>query len=406
MTEILIFALVLMLGVLLSSIAHRTILSLVVIFLAAGFVSARFSAVTLSTDDPNVIHLTEFALFAGLFSDGIRLSFHDVRTSSRLLARALFIAMPVTFAFVAILSHFVADLSWQSAMLLAAILAPTDPVLVSGLIERPRVPLRLRRLLNLESGLNDGLALPAVVILVSTMKMDHETASALLDVVLGVALGAGLAAGAAWIARRGTLYPTEKLEPLYAFGIALTVLALSHVWGVNEFLAGFTSGVVSTSIAPEVARAFDRFGELLAEIFKLAAIFVFGALISPDIIRGVDWGGWILVAFIVIAARPLGFVPAMIGAGLPRNELIAAAWFGPKGFASALYALLVLGSGVAAGRSIFPLVAAAITASMILHSSTDVIVAGWFEVEGKDTGDSATQTSPSAASPGHRQLPS
>ncbi|HEY0699137.1 MAG TPA: cation:proton antiporter, partial [Micromonospora sp.] len=136
------FAAVLLLAVLLSSLAHRTILSTAVLFLAAGFVlgSEATGVLDVTPGSPIVASLAELALFAVLFTDGMRVGWADLRSAWRLPGRALGWGLPLTLLVTALLAHFVAGLDWPESLLLGAILAPTDPVFAAALVGNDRVP--------------------------------------------------------------------------------------------------------------------------------------------------------------------------------------------------------------------------------------------------------------------------
>jgi NhaP-type Na+/H+ or K+/H+ antiporter len=187
------FAAVLLLAVLLSALAHRTILSTAVLFLIAGFVLGDdvTGVLRLAPDSPMVRVLAELALFAVLFTDGMRVGWADVRTAWQLPGRALGWGLPLTLLVTALAARFVVGLDWPEALLIGAVLAPTDPVFAAALVGNDKVPGRLRHLLNVESGVNDGLALPFVVVLLAmAADADDLYLSALaLEVVLGIAIG-------------------------------------------------------------------------------------------------------------------------------------------------------------------------------------------------------------------------
>ena len=165
---------------------------------------------------------------------------------------------------------------------------------------------------------------------------------------------------------------------LHVFAIGLLVLALASLTNANLFLAAFSAGITVATIGPEVRDAFHRFGELVAELLKLSSLLLFGALISPTLLKDVAWNGYLFALLALIVVRPLALAIALLGAKLARREWIAAAWFGPKGFASMIYGLLILRAGISEGLHLFHLVAIVILGSIILHSSTDVIIARWF----------------------------
>jgi NhaP-type Na+/H+ or K+/H+ antiporter len=159
------------------------------------------------------------------------------------------------------------------------------------------------------------------------------------------------------------------------------VLALGKATHGNLFLAAFAAGITVATFGPRQRESFEHFGELLAELFKLAALLVFGALLTPALLGSVGWLGWLFAILALVVARPLAIWISFLGAQLSLREQAAVAWFGPKGFASVVYGLIVLASGIAASQQIFQLVAVTIVASILLHSSTDVLVARWFDDE-------------------------
>ncbi len=112
---------------------------------------------------------------------------------------------------------------------------------------------------------------------------------------------------------------------------------------------------------------------------KLAALLVFGALMSAHFLVAIPWTGYVFAALVLVAVRPAALAVALWGGGLEWREWVAAAWFGPKGFASVVFGLLVLKSGVARADELFHLAALVIVGSILAHSSTDVLVARWFK---------------------------
>ncbi|MDP8946502.1 MAG: cation:proton antiporter [Actinomycetota bacterium] len=380
MALVLVFAGTLLAAVLLSGLAERTVLSTAVLFLVVGFLAGGVTNfLTIRPEDPLTTHLAELALFAVLFTDGMRVGVQDLTYAWRLPGRALLLGLPLTLLFTAALAHFVVGLPWLASFLVGAVLSPTDPVFASALVGREEVPLRLRRLLNVESGVNDGLALPIVVVLLAVASQQEVGAVTIAEeLALGVVIGVAVP----WIAlrlERTRLFDlAESYEPLYAFSVGLLVLALGYVTHANLFLAAFSAGITVVSVSPQFRDAFHQFGELLAELLKLAAILVFGALISPVLLMEIGLGGYVFALLALVVVRPVALAMSFLGARINLPEFVAAAWFGPKGFASVVYGLLVLESGVALSEEMFHLIALVVAASIVLHSSTDVIVARRF----------------------------
>jgi NhaP-type Na+/H+ or K+/H+ antiporter len=382
------FAAVLLLAVLVSSLAGRSILSTAVLFLVAGFAlgPGGLGVVDVGAESPIVATLAELALFAVLFTDGMRVGWADLRSAWRLPGRALGWGLPLTLVVTAVLAHYVAGLDWPEALLIGAILAPTDPVFAAALVGNDKVPARLRHLLNVESGINDGLALPFVVLFLAVAAGSDN----LHPGELGLELGIGLAIGvllplAAILLERTRLFSAStQYEPLNAVAIGLLVLAVGKVTHGNLFLAAFAAGITVATFGPRQRESFEHFGELVAELLKLAALLVFGALISLEFLAEIPWTGWIFAVLALVVARPVALWLSFLGSKLNLREQAAAMWFGPKGFASVVYGLLVLESGIPAADQVFHLVALTIVLSILAHSSTDVLVARAFD-EARET---------------------
>ena len=380
MTAVLIYAIALVMAVLISERAERSVLSTAVLFLAVGFVASdgMLGFMVLQPDNEVVGVLAELALFSVLFTDGMRVGLKELTSAWHLPGRALLFGLPLTLVGTAFLAHWVAGLPWVESFLLGAVLSPTDPVFAAAIVGRDEVPARLRRLLNVESGLNDGLALPLVVVLLAVAGEGQIHAASMAgEVMLGVALGILVPLTAIKLERLGIFSAHTTYAPLNAFAIGLLVLALSSITHANEFLAAFAAGITVATIGPEVREAFHHFGELVAELLKLAALLVFGALMSPQFLMEIPWSGYLFCLLALLLVRPMALGIALWGSHLGWREWVAAAWFGPKGFASVVFGLLVLKSGLARGDEVFHLAALTITGSILAHSSTDVLVARW-----------------------------
>ncbi|MFI5706472.1 cation:proton antiporter [Kribbella sp. NPDC051620] len=377
------FAVVLLIAVLVSSLAHRTILSTAVLFLVAGFVLGpeTTGVLDLRPDSPVVSTLAELALFAVLFTDGMRVGWSDLRSAWRLPGRALGWGLPLTLVITALAGHFVVGLDWPAALLIGAILAPTDPVFASALVGNDKVPARLRHLLNVESGVNDGLALPFVMVFlaVAAGADDLHLGELGIELAVGIVIGVAVPWVAIRLERLKFFSASTQYEPLNAVAIGVLVLALAETLHGNLFLAAFAAGITVATFGPAQREAFEHFGELIAESLKLAALLVFGALISMEFLGEISWQGWVFGLIALVVARPAALAVSFLRSGLGAREQVAAMWFGPKGFASVVYGLLVLEAGIPDADEVFHLVALTIVMSIVAHSSTDIVVARSFE---------------------------
>jgi sodium/hydrogen antiporter len=301
------------------------------------------------------------------------------------VTRAIVLALPLTLGLLGLFAHTVIPgLSWSEAFLLAAVLAPTDPVITSSVVTSRRVPALIRHTLNLESGLNDGLALPFVLFFLVLSQpggdAGPEAAKLFGEAVFGAFLGAvlGFAGG-----RLHDRVPgggiTARYEGIYAVGFGLAAFGLADVTFGNGLIAAFVCGIAMGLAEHDIPEAFSEFAENISAISQVITFFVFGGLIAAI---GFDAGIWHLVAFIALAllvARPLAIGVAFVQSRLPRDAVAFIAWFGPKGFASMLFALFVLDSHVANRELIFEVAAFTVITSIVVHGLTDTVGTRWLE---------------------------
>ncbi|MFE0087927.1 cation:proton antiporter [Streptomyces sp. NPDC058991] len=388
MVLVAVFGAALLIAVLLSGLAARTVLSTSFLFLVGGaLVSDGFLGLIHITPDSEIVAVTaDLALFAVLFTDGMHVSFPKLRAHWKNPARALGLGMPLAFVGMAVVTHYLAGLDWTTSFLVGAVLAPTDPVFASAIVGRKEVPAKLRQLLNIESGINDGLALPFVLIFIVAAgpTSGHTEASfgkIALELGLGLAFGVMLPLLVNGLARFRLLGAEPKLQPLLPLATGIILYAVCHLTHANPYLAAFSAGAVITAVSPEAKTAFEPLGEALAELAKFAALLVFGALLTPQLFGDLSFGGYVAVVLAIVLIRPASMLLSLVGTRFDRRERLVAAWFGPKGFASVVYGLLVLQAGIPQGEQAYTLIAVCIAFSIIAHSSTDVPIARIFHVD-------------------------
>ncbi len=410
MTTLFVFAITLLAAVLISNLADRSVLSTAVLFLFAGIAAGEgmLGVVNLHPDDHAVAILAELALFSVLFTDGMKVGFKDLASAWILPGRALLFGLPLTLIGTALLAHWVVGLPWAESFLIGAVLSPTDPVFAAAIVGREEVPARLRQLLNVESGLNDGLALPIVLAMLAVVAREKvNIGENLVEIVVGIAIGIVVPLVAINLERTRFFSIHATYQPLNGFAIGLLVLTLSSKLHGNEYLAAFAAGITIATIAPEVRESFHHFGELVAELLKLAALLVFGSLISPRFLGEISLAGYLFAFLAIVAIRPIALLISLIRSPLDWEERLTAAWFGPKGFASVVFGLLILheakSSRIDLGRAdqLFHLIALCITGSIIAHSSTDILVARWFS----RCRDEDRREHPNRADPGGEPVP-
>lgn len=375
MSPLLIFALTLFVAVLASCLAARTAASVPAAFITVGLVvgDGGLGWMSWQGEEPVVERLARYALLAVLFTDGMRIGWRELRQAWALPGRALLLGLPITLLLLALAARLLTGLDWLQALLLAAVLTPTDPVFAAAIVGREEVPRPLRRLLNVESGVNDGLALPIVLLLIGALTHDGPAWPTLLaEVAGGVALGLALPWAAHRVRPRGI---ARQRRPLYGVAVGLLGIALAQTLGVNEYLTAFCAGVSMATVDPDLSDDFHPLGEQAGQLLKLATLLLFGALLSPELLLSMAPGDYAFVAASLLLARPLGLLLSLLRSRLDWRLRLAAAWFGPKGFASLIYAILVLHAGVPEADRLYHIAALVIAASIIAHTSTDVPMA-------------------------------
>jgi NhaP-type Na+/H+ or K+/H+ antiporter len=393
-TTVLVLGGLLVLGALLAGLAHRSFLSLTAVFVVAGFALGRGGADVLHFDPLSgfVGGLATVALIVILFRDGLEVEAEMLQRAWHAPFRALAIAMPLTGVLVALFAKLVTDLSWTEAFLLGALLSPTDPVLSSSVVTNPRVPRVIRHSLNLESGLNDGLALPAVLAFAAALDPTETNfvwwKFVLSDVGVGLLTGLVLGVLAAYLLPRGRALGheiTPRQKSLYALGVAFGTygVAVATPHG-NGFIAVFVTAIVLGILRADIRESFETRSEELIEIVKLAIFVVFGSLVTFSDLFNDGWAAVAIVAVTLVLIRPFAIFVSLAGTRLSNAAKAFIGWFGPKGVATMTFSLLILDKNIEQGRRIFDIAALAVLTSIIAHGLSDHPGAEWMGRQAED----------------------
>ena len=382
-----IFGVLLVLGALVSGLARRSFLSLTAAFVIAGFLLGKggLGVLDLEPTSPFVQGLAVVALILILFRDGLEVDAEMLQAEWRLPLRKLALAMPLTCILIAVVAHAITDLSWSEAFLVGALLSPTDPVLSSAVVTNPRVPRVIRHSLNLESGLNDGLALPAVLAFAAAASADSGFVwyeFVLQDVGFGLATGLVVAYAAAKLMPADTALG-EEVSPhqkaLYALGVAFVAYGIAVLPPEgNGFISVFVAAIALGIMRPDISHCFEARSEDVIEVVKLGVFLVFGAIFTLDTLFQDGWVAPAIAAFTLLVARPVAIFVALLGSRqVSPAEKAFMAWFGPKGVATMTFALFVLGSGAPAAEPIAAIAALTVLVSIVAHGLTDHPGAEW-----------------------------
>jgi sodium/hydrogen antiporter len=391
----------LVLGALLSGLARRSFVSLTAVFVIAGFIlgDGVTGALHFSPRSPFVSELATVALVVILFRDGLEVDGELLQSHWHLPFRKLVLAMPLTAVIVAAGTKLLTGLSWTESFLVGALLSPTDPVLSSSVVTNPRVPAVVRHSLNLESGLNDGLALPAVLAFTAALAADagHFVwwRFVLENIVLGFAVGVAVGFAAAWLAPRDVRLedgiPAHQ-RSLFALGTAFATYGIAVLTPHgNGLIAVYVGAIVLGIRRPDIRRYFERQAADIVELVKLGIFVVFGALLTFDGLFGSGWAAVGVVAITLLVARPVAVFAALAGTATDTATRAFMSWFGPKGVATMTFSLLVLGQRIHAGETIFNLAALTVFCSILAHGATDTAGAEWLAKRSEEPASSGRQ---------------
>ena len=382
-----VLGLLLILGALISGIARRSFLSLTAVFVVAGFVLGEGGLEVLDFDPRSgfVEMLAVVALILILFRDGLEVEAEMLQKEWHLPFRKLALAMPLTGALVALAAKAMTDLSWTEAFLLGALLSPTDPVLSSSVVTNPRVPRLIRHSLNLESGMNDGLALPAVLALLAALATDEGDfvwwKFILQDVSLGVLTGlvVGYLASLLMPRKLALGYAiSAHQKSMFALGTALAAYGVAVLQPEgNGFIAVFVCAIVLGILRPDIRESFESRSEDIIELVKLGIFVVFGSLLTFGGLFHDGMAAVGIVAFTLLIARPAAVFTALVGTRVDTATKAFMAWFGPKGVATMTFALIVLAEDIPEGERIFNIAALTVFCSIIAHGLTDHPGVNW-----------------------------
>ncbi len=303
--------------------------------------------------ESEVIHLiAEIALALVLFTDAARIRLPLLFKDHDLPVRLLALGMPLTIALGAVAAVLIfPGLTLWEAALLAAILAPTDAALGQAVVMSEHVPQRIRQALNVESGLNDGIALPVVLVFLCFALLEagfgHE-ADLVLFTVSQLVLGpiAGIVIGGIggklidWAGKRG--YIGGSFQGIAAISLAFLAFAGAELVGGNGFIAAFVAGLALGHFARGLSDFLLEFVEAEGEILILVVFFLFGATLLPEALGALDWRVFAFAAFALTIMRMLPVSLSLLGTGLGWRSHLFLGWFGPRGLASILFVLLVV----------------------------------------------------------------
>jgi NhaP-type Na+/H+ or K+/H+ antiporter len=371
-----------------------TVVTAPIFFATAGLIAGPLlGLVDIAADEELLVLLLEAALVMVLFADSSSLNVRRWTREPSLSGRLLGIGLPLTMVAGAVVAALLLGLEPWQAGLVGVILAPTDAALGQAVVANPRVPAVIRNALNVESGLNDGLALPFVTILVSVgvvaggAESEVQAAETLLlalggSTVIGLVAGLGVGWLLARSAERGLSSRGSQAVALAALAIGAFVVA--DQVGASGFIAVWVAGLTAGAMARgRVEEDAFHLPEETAEVLAAVGFLLLGAsLIGPVLARATPE----MVAYAVLSLTVVRMVPvavAMLRTGFAPATVAYVGWFGPRGLASIVFAGIVVEEAVPNAAAITDVVLLTVVLSLVAHGVTAAWgarrYAAWFE---------------------------
>jgi NhaP-type Na+/H+ or K+/H+ antiporter len=340
---------------------------------------------------PDIETLTELTLAFLLFADAATLDFNQVKDDAKLPGRLLFIGFPLVVLFGALIAYFIFPIEkFGFALLVGAILAPTDAALGLPIFNNPRVPVRIRRALNVESGLNDGLATPLVTLFIVLAIEELEggggshwlvLAASEIFIAVGVGIVLGLAGG--WLFAQAVRknWTSNVARQIGNPALALLVFFVAKGLGGNGFVAVFVGGILFGFITRSLLHDAIEYTEITGTFFSLFVWTIFGATITIPLLQNFNPLALLYAILSLTLIRMLPMSIALVSMRLRRDTRLMMGWLGPRGLASVVFLIMAYEAAHEAQVNVDLLVSTVgwtILLSVILHGVSALPLANWY----------------------------
>ena len=324
------------------------------VFVVLGLIAGPLvlDDIDVSTSSSTVRSLAEATLALVLFSDAARIDLRKLRAERQLPVRLLGIGLPLTIVAGALAAVAIfPSLSVTEALVLAIVLAPTDAALGQAVVTNARVPARIRQALNVEGGLNDGICVPLLLIVLATAEAEaHTTGSgdALRIVVeeigygllAGVGIGAVVAAVIVYAGRWKLIAPAWRQT--VAVAGAFLAYGVAAALGGSGFIGAFVAGMVFGHLVRQDTQPLTVFTEDFGQLLDGVTFILFGAVLLGPLLEDLDWSAVLygLLSLTIVRMIPVGL--SLISTHVRRPTVAFLGWFGPRGLASIVFAVIVV----------------------------------------------------------------
>ena len=376
---------------------QRLPLSYALIYLLAGILlgSYGFGLVKIRPDAQFLERLTEFVVIVSVFGCGLKINRSLNLRAWQSTIRLIGLLMPLTIFALAAIGHYALDMNWGAAVLLGAILAPTDPVLASEVqLDHVEDKDELRFALTSEGGLNDSLAFPFVYFGIELFKdpdlnnwfKSWVAVDLLWAIAMGIVMGIVVAKAIVWLDR--TLQKRREaddlLEDFVALSIILLTYSLTELVNGYGFLAVFVAGfVVQDSYFGEQEKRMQQleFTEQIEKLLEVSVIIILGTILLFEPMVKYAGQSLMVAGLLLLVIRPLGVWISSLGSSLPKKTRSLMGWFGIRGLGSIYYLTYALGEGVTgeSAEQLSWIVYTVVVISIIFHGITAAPLMAWYE---------------------------
>jgi NhaP-type Na+/H+ or K+/H+ antiporter len=322
--------------------------------------------------------IAEITLALVLFADASQADMSVLRRSFRIPGRLILIGLPLTillgFAFGVLLFD---DLTMIEVAILAAILAPTDAALGKAVVTNKKVPAEIREALSFESGLNDGVCVPVFLtfLALATLETSHGGDSGLFlpllvqELGIGALVGAAFAMGGAFVLRlfRKDGWATDSWVQIPVIALSIACFASAQMLHGSGFIAAFVGGLVFGAAMRRGKHELVRPAEGMSDVFALITWVVFGAAVLAPALRGITWEVILYAICSLTVVRMLPVFLSLAGTDLDTPKKLFIGWFGPRGLATGVFAVMVMDSGIAGAATIVSTAVCTILFSILAH---------------------------------------
>lgn len=384
----LIIAMFLMAFCMVANRLSTSVLTAPMLFIGFGLLVGTFGLIPVSQAELTLNIVAEAALIVLLFLDAAQIDQTALLKRRVWPARMLAVGLPLGFLLGTAMGWLLLP-GWPLAAvaLAAAILVPTDAALGQPVLSNPEVPERPRRALTVESGLNDGLALPLVLLMAAfavpeAMAPDGGwLAFVVKQLVLGpiVGIGIGLLGGLVLLWAKRTNATSEVYEGIGALALAFAAYLSAELVGGNGFISAFAAGLGFGALVRGKCAFVYEFTEGEGQLLSWAAFFLLGAVLVPEAMAHLTWPTFLMILASLFIVRPVAIWLALLGTDATRETRLFFGWFGPRGLATALFALLVVEPlDHQLGEDVLHLAVNAVWISALLHGLTAAPGARWY----------------------------